>query len=200
MPATTSPFGLELVEYAVGTSPTTEVVWYPLGADNTTAIFHGDPVSINSGVVTALAATPTPTRTSNTPWGVCVGVKYQSPTLGFVNAQFLPASALTGPLLTEVFIGVWTSPGSVFRVQADGSVATTAVGKNAPLGNFGAGSTTTGKSKVQLLSGSIAITATLAVKIVGFDPNVGNAAGDAFTNVYVTWNAGVHALSTATGA
>jgi len=200
MPAVSAPFGLELVEYAVGTSPTTQIVWYPLGADNTTGIFHGDPVSINSGVVTALAATPTPTRTSNTPWGICCGVQYTDPNLGLVEAQYLPASAITGRSFTNVSIGVWTSPGSVFRVQADGSVATTAVGKNAPLGNFGAGSTTTGKSKVQLLSGSIAITATLAVKIVGFDPNVGNAAGDAFTNVYVTWNAGVHALANATGA
>lgn len=200
MPAVTSPFGLELVEFAVGTSPTAQIVWYPLGADNTTAIFHNDPVGISSGVVTALAATPTTTRSSNTPWGTCVGVRYQSPTLGFVCANFLPVSALTGPLLTEVYIGVWTSPGSLFRVQADGAVATTAVGKNAPLGNFGAGSTTNGKSKVQLLSGSIATTATLAVKIIGFDTTVGNAPGDAFTNLYVTWNAGVHALANATGA
>lgn len=200
MPAVSAPFGLELVEFAVGTSPTAQTVWYPLGADNTTAIFHNDPVGITSGVVTALAATPTPTRTSNTPWGVCVGVRYQSPQLGFVCANYLPASALTGPLLTEVYIGVWTPPGSVFRIQADGTVPTTAVGKNAALKNFGAGSTATQKSKVQLDFGSIAITATLAVKIIGFDPTTGNAAGDAFTNVYAVWNAGVHALSNATGA
>lgn len=200
MPAVTSPFGLELVEFAVGTSPSTQIVWYPLGADNTTGIFHGDPVSINSGIVTALAATPTTTRSSNTPWGICCGVQYQDPTFGLVEAQYLPASALTGKLYTSVLIGVWTAPGALFRVQADGSIATTAVGKNAPLGNFGAGSTVTGKSKVQLLGGSVATTNTLAVKIVGFDPNVGNAAGDAFTNMYVTWNAGVHALANATGA
>lgn len=199
MSALSSAFGLQPIGSGVGTIPDADVWWFPLGADNTTAIFWGDPVNITSGVVTAIGATPTTTLGANTPFGVMVGCEYDAPDVrGRVLDSYLPASALTGKLLTNVRVAIWFSR-TPFKVQADGAVAATAIGKNAPLGNFGAGSTTAKISRVKLLSGSIAATSTLAVKIIGIDQLIGNAAGDAFTIVNCVWNAGVHAFGQATG-
>jgi hypothetical protein len=50
----------------------------------------------------------------------------------------------------------------------------------------------TGNSKVQLDHSSVAVTNTLAVKIIDIAPIVGNAAGDAFTDVICMFNQNVH--------
>jgi hypothetical protein len=91
------------------------------------------------------------------------------------------------------------------RVQADGPVQTSQQGMNAALGNFSQGSISTGNSKVNLVSGSIAATATLAVRIYGFvrdaapSPGAGSVPGDPFTDVLVVWNFGIDRYLNATG-
>lgn len=201
MSATSAPYGLELAESAAGSSPLGISRWYPLTTDNVTGIFRGDPVRMASGVIIASAATPTTTISSSTPFGIFQGCSYDDPVQGHVESPYLPASSVTGKAYTNIFVNIVpTTPLTIMKVQADATVAATAVGKNAALVNFGAGSTVTGRSKIQLGASTIATTATLAVRVLGISPVVGNAAGDAFTDVLVAWNFAVPAAQISTGA
>lgn len=198
MAATATPYGLIPYELA-GAALRGAARKFPIGADNTNAIYFGSPVSLNSGVITVIGATPTTTRNANTPVGVFVGCEYVDATGRPTWAQYLPASATTAGL-TKIYVYVVDDPRVVFKVQADESVATTALGKNAPLVNVTAGSTVSGNSTCALDGSAVATTNTLAVKIIGFVESVYSTAGDAYTDCLVIWNQGVHAYQNATGA
>ena len=199
MASTATPYGLIPYELA-GAALRGAARKFPIGADNTNAIYFGSPVSLNSGVITVCGATPTTTRNANTPVGIFVGCEYVDATGRPTWAQYLPASATTAGL-TKIYVYVVDDSRVVFKVQADGSVTTASLGKNAPLGSVTSGSATSGgNSSCNLTSASIAATNTLAVKIIGFVDSVYSTAGDAYTDCLVIWNQGVHAYQNATGA
>jgi hypothetical protein len=198
MAATATPYGLIPYELA-GAALRGAARQFPIGANNTNAIYYGSAVSLNSGVITVVAATPTTTRNGNTPVGIFVGCEYTDPTGRPTWAQYLPAGA-TAAGYTNIKVYVVDDPRVVFKVQANGTVATTDLGKNAPLTDVTAGSTTSGNSTCSLLAGSIGTGATLAVKIIGFVDSPYSAAGDAYTDCLCVWNQGVHAYQNATGA
>jgi hypothetical protein len=165
-------------------------------------IYFGDPVGLQGGDLIPLTASPA----AGVPGvvGIFQGCSWQDPVRGFVNSQFLPAGLLsTGA--SNVKCKVSDYPGVVMRVQADGPVQTTQLGLNAALGNFAAGSNSTGNSAVNLTSASIAAGATLAVRIFGFvkdaapSPGAGSMPGDPFTDVLVIWNFGIDRYLNATG-
>lgn len=172
-----------------------------LTTNTATGFFYGDMVSLNSGVATPVAATPTTTRNTATPLGVFIGANWTDAngrpqfTKHFPGAGYTAYNAY-GPIVLQVVV----EPKATFRVRADGSIARTAIGLNAQLGNFGAGSTVTGRSGVNLVASSVALTATFAVKILDIAPGPDNAAGDAYTEVMCEFNQGVHAWDNATGA
>jgi len=198
MAATATPYGLIPYELA-GAALRGAARKFPIGANNTNAIYFGSAVSVNSGVVTIIGATPTTTRNTNTPTGIFVGCEYVDPT-GRPNwAQYLPAGA-TNAGYTNIYVYVVDDPSVVFKVQANATVATTAVGNNAPLANVTSGSTTSGNSSSVLSAAGITTTNTLAVKIIGFVDSVYSTPGDAFTDCLCVWNHGVHAYTNATGA
>ena len=152
-------------------------------------IFLGDLVTLNSGSVARATATPTTTLSSNTPVGIFTGCKYVDLQGNIQYGTYIPANAVTnGYTIQEVY--VVDDPDYIFNVQADGSVALSNVGLNAPLNGFTAPTVTAGLnpvSAVTLASGSIATTATLAVRIIDvLTPT------DTYSNVLVTWNNGVH--------
>jgi hypothetical protein len=104
---------------------------------------------------------------------------------------------------TEVFAFVYDNPQQLFVIQADGVTATTVqadVGQNAPIINFAsaAGNTSTGLSGVQLESSAAAVTATLALRIVGIvqDGTNENRSGTETSNVIVKIQQNVHAFGT----
>jgi len=174
-----------------------------LTANSATGFFKNDIVNVGAGVITPITATPTTTRNGNTPQGIVTGVAYYNQ-YGPVSAMYLPANGYTsfstyGPITISVLV----DPELTFFIQANGSVAATAVGKNAALAGFSSGSTFTGNSAVRLDSATVATTNTLAVRILEIpaqDADGGaNAAGDAFTWVRCQWNQGVHADTNATG-
>ena len=198
MASTATPYGLIPYELA-GAALRGAARKFPIGANNTNAIYFGSPVSLNSGVITVIGATPTTTRNGNTPVGVFVGCEYTDPTGRPTWAQYLPANATTAGY-TNIYVYVVDDPRVVFKVQANGTVATTDLGKNAPLANVTSGSTTSGNSSCVLLAASINTTNTLAVKIIGFVDSVYSQPGDAYTDCLVIWNQGVHAYQNATGA
>lgn len=198
MAATSTPYGLKPVQLIGGQQFSGGTIReIAMTVNSATGIFTGDLVNITGGAPTAIGATPTTTANGNTPVGVCVGVSYNNPTTKQLEfAQFLPAGAITAGY-TNVKIRVVDDPDALFQIQAAGAVTAASIGTNAPLANFGAGSTITGNSKVQL--GTPAGTATLAVRIVGLVDAPGSTAGDAFTDCIVKFNQGVHAYQNPAG-
>jgi hypothetical protein len=75
----------------------------------------------------------------------------------------------------------------VYRIQANGSIAATAVGGQISITTNGSanGNTTTGFSTVGADSANLTQTGTNQLRIIGFDPDINNAAGDAFTSLLV---------------
>lgn len=200
MSATATPYGMKPIKL-IGSQPFAGAIReLPMTTNSATAIFTGDMVNINSGTAKAVTATPTTTwGATTTPIGVCVGVRYTDATSKQeVHAQYFPANGITSGH-TNVFIKVCDDPDALFLIQASGSVAATALGGNAAVA-FTAGSTTTGNSKLALDAATVALTATLALRIVGFATTPGSTVGDAYTDCIVKFNQGVHAYQNATGS
>lgn len=206
MAAIASPYGLKPVNLIGGQVYAGSTRDIRLSTNNTNAIFNGDVIQLTSaGNPQVLTATPTAGTTSGI-IGVCMGVRFVNPATRQSNwSQFLPANAITAGY-TDVFIIVADDPDLVFQIQGTAAFGTLtngangAIGKNAALGFGTAGSTTTGNSGVNLVvganGGSLALTATLAMRIVGFVPGTEL---DAFPEILVKFNQGTHSYYLATG-
>lgn len=186
MAATATPYGLRPVNLIGGQSFNGGAIReVPMTVNSATAIYTGDVILIgaaSAGQPTAAAATVT-TSTGGV-LGVCVGVSYVDPTLGYqLFGQYLPANAVNSGY-TNIKIHVNDDKDQLYMIQGAGSIAATTRGYQAALGNFG-GNPATGKSTVNLVAP--ARTATLAMRVVDFVD-----AGSAFTDVIVKFNTGVH--------
>lgn len=190
MATTQAPYGLRPVGLVGGRAYTGALKQIKIASGYATNIFFGDVVKLSGGTIQKDGGT-----TTATPVGVFLGCTYTDPTLGFVTRQYWPS----GTVASDAYALICDDPDAVFQVQASGSVASTAIGKNAGFVQ-NAGSTATGNSKVALDYTTVAAPgAALPLKIVGFVEGPFSTAGDAFTDVLVTWNAGMHAYRNATG-
>lgn len=206
MASVASPYGLKPVNLIGGQPYAGSFREIKLSTNNTAAIFAGDVIQLTSaGNPQALTATIT-TGTTAGVVGVCVGVRYVNPATKQSNwGQYLPTNAITGGY-TDVYIRVADDPDAIFQVQGSAAFGTLtngadgAIGKNAALGNFSAGNVATGNSGVNVVvganGGSLANTATLAVRIIGV---VAETTGDAFPELLVKFNLGAHSYNLATG-
>ena len=213
MATVAGPYGLKPINLIGGQSFNGGVIReFAVTTNNTAPICNGDLVQITAGVPTVVSATPA-AGTQKGLVGVCVGVRYQlaGQQLGYpLYAQYLPANAITAGY-TNVFIRVIEDPDQLYQVQAAGSVTYTSIGKTAALGNYTGGTssttgnTTSGDSVINvtgsLSSGvlTVANTSALAVKIVDlvnssstFGGNFPSNPGDAYTDLIVKLNFGVH--------
>lgn len=203
MPSTAAPYGLIPMGMAGGV-PKGVANGYILTTNTATGFFEGDIVNMGAGVLTPVAATPTTTRNGNTPWGIFAGCSYYTGPSGqgFVNSNTFPAAGYTayssyGPITLYIY----DDPYMEMKVQSSATVAATALGKKAALGNFG-GSTTTGKSTVYLDASTINTTNTLAVTIKRFSPDSVSGTGTpaaTYVDLIVVWNQNVHALTNILG-
>ena len=208
MAATASPFGLRPTNMLGGTPNHGGAMReFPVKANNTAGIFFGDEVLLDTnGLPSAATATPvaidvkaTPTNATAGVMGVCVGVRYVDANGVQQFAQHLPANATTAGF-TDIFVTVNDDPRQLYQIQGsaelgtfnsgtDGSGFAGAVGKNAALGNYEAQSTSTGLSGINLVvgsnGGSLAVTETLAMRIVGV---VGGTENDNFPEFIVKFN------------
>ena len=224
MATVSSPYGLKPISLIGGQSFTGGTIReYQLTYNNSAPIFNGDLVALGTssntpGMPTVVTSTPTTSSTGIV--GVCVGVRYQlaGQQLGYpLYAQYLPANAITAGY-TNVFVRVIEDPDQLYQVQAAGSVTYTSIGKTAALGNFSGGTssttgnTTSGDSVINvtgsLSSGvlTVANTSALAVKIVDlvnssstFGGNFPSNPGDAYTDLIVKLNFGVHSYYQSAG-
>lgn len=206
MASIASPYGLKPVNLIGGQTYGGSTRDIRLSTNNAAAIYNGDVIQLSAaGNPAALSATPTAGTTAGIV-GVCLGVRYTNPATRQSNwAQFLPANAITNGY-TDVFIIVADDPDLVFQIQGTAAFGTLtngangAIGKNAALGFGTAGSATTGNSGVNLVVGtngaSLASTNTLAMRVVGV---VQGTELDAFPEILVKFNQGVHSYYFSTG-
>ena len=206
MASVASPYGLKPVNLIGGQPDAGATREIKLSTNNTAGLFAGDVIQLTSaGNPQALTATPT-TGTTAGIVGVMLGARFVNPgTRQPLWSQFVPANAITGGY-TEVYVIVADDPDLVMQVQGSAAFGTLtngaagAVGKNAALANFSAGSTSTGNSGVNLTVGangaSLASTATLAVRVVGV---VAGTENDTYPELLVKWNQGAHSYYFATG-
>lgn len=200
MATTSAPYGLRPIN-SLGGRPfaaSTRMIRIPSGyAVN---LFNGDPVLIvdtgaTRGTVARFTATVAQGTVTSavTSVGVFLGCQYTDATFGMLQRQYWPASTVASDALAFVY----DDPDGLFQVQANGSVAQTALGCNFPLIQTAVGSTTTGNSGVGIQASANATTATLPIRLVDFVNAPGSAIGDTYTDCIVRIN--THFNRTAAG-
>jgi hypothetical protein len=196
-----APYGLRVIKMLGDLPFSGGMHTLPLNANVTAGFFFGDPVGFAAGNPTVLTATPVAsTLSANSPIGVFMGAEWIDPVRGFVNAQYLPANAISNGA-TKVRLKIADAPDLIMQIQANGSLSgnPSVVGLNAGL-IITVGNTATGNSTIALDSASAApgTAATLALKIYDFvynaapSPGASSMPGDPFTDVLVQWNMNVH--------
>lgn len=154
-------------------------------------VFYGDFLKlVNTGTVEKDTGT-----TTMTPVGIFMGCFYTDPNTSQPTFnQMWP----TGTVASDAMAYVLDDPDAVFRMQANGSLAQTTLGNNIAVVQT-AGSTTIGRSKNSVNASSAATTNTLPLRILEFMNGPDSEVGDAYTDVLLTYNWGMHQYRNATG-
>lgn len=198
MSSTYQPTGLRLVGTAANGPYEGGVTAYPLTTNNTAKLAVGDIVALVAGSIAPIAAAPVSgTLSANTPVGVIVGFKYTDPInpgRALVTSQILAANAISNLGYVNVVVYVADGVGERFTVQANGPVVAADLGGTIAPAGFGAADLLTRTSRVyaDVATIDVSSTSTKALRIVGFDKDVANSAGDSYTKLIVSWNRAVH--------
>jgi hypothetical protein len=177
MSATNAPFGLR-------------PAFHPSGLDRAQALANGITSTYSSDILkgqpvkyVAASGVIQPVTSTEAFSGAFAGVEWTDTTGRRRVSNYWPANTAyqTGSCVAYFY----NDPNIVYEIQADGSVAQTAVGLQADFSNLTAGSTTTGLSQCTM-SASIKSTGVQGqVQIVDIAPYPGNDWGDAYTIVRV---------------
>lgn len=171
MSATSAPFGYRVAFHPSGV-PVRQTE-YTIASTYGTSIYRGAPCILNTnGTITVGAGAADLI-------GVFAGCTYVDSTGRPQQSSFWPASTTA----TNIKAYVWDDPDIVFEVQADGSIAQTAVGDQADLTNVG--NNALGVSTSTLSATLSGATVQAQFRIVGFGKALDNTPGDAFTVVQV---------------
>jgi hypothetical protein len=155
---------------------------YEINDNQSGAIYQGDLVTLSSGYVVKYDST-----LHTVALGVFNGCNYIDPTSGKPTwKNYYPGSVniTTGVISAEVV----DDPSQLFLIQADEDVVQADIGLNANIA-YTAGSTTTGLSATELDSSTIANTAGLVLKVVGFYNSPSNERATNHVDVVVKINA-----------
>lgn len=200
MATTASPYGLKAVNHIGGTPYAGSTRLLPIASGYATNIYNGSVVAIVAAgtveIVTDLGdnADAFPAGVI----GVFVGCTYTDPNLGTVVFR---NNWPTGTVADDAQAYIVDDPDVIFMAQADGAVTQADLGQNT---NFAAvqstttGDTTTGNSN-SAVSSTTAATNTIAFRIVDFVDSPTSTVGDAFTDLLIKFNAGIHSYDNATG-
>ncbi len=200
MATTATPYGLKAVNHIGGTPYAGSTRLLPIASGYGTNIYNGSVVAIVAAgtveIVTDLGnnADAFPAGVV----GVFVGCTYTDPNLGTVVFR---NNWPTGTVADDAQAYIVDDPDVIFMAQADGAVTQADLGQNT---NFAAvqatdtGDTTTGNSN-SAVSSTTATTATIAFRIVDFVDSPTSTVGDAFTDLLIKFNAGIHSYDNATG-
>jgi len=174
-------YGLIPVGVVSGTANTTGVTEYEIASDNTNAIYHGGIcVPLAAGVIAYAGATSGATTQA---LGVLTGVEYvDSGTGKTIWKNYWPGSgsvSVDSNYPVKAFVA--DNPNQIFRVASDATLTDVATAQltvfaNASLGTSArTGSTGTGQSNSALAVSTIAVTATLPLRIVGIVKDEANS-------------------------
>lgn len=183
MASTAAPYGLRPVNLIGGQPYAGSTRMFRIANAYAANIFFGQPVASNgNGFIQADTSTTALPATGVV--GIFMGCTYTDPSLKIkVFRQYWP----TGTVATDAEAYIVDDPDVVMQVQADEAVAQTALGANIALVTS-AGSTATGNSTTAADGSSVAASATLPLRIVGFVDGPDSVVGDAFTDILVKWN------------
>ena len=197
-PTVSAPYGLKPVNLIGGQVFAGATRQFQIASAYNTSIFNGDLVKIVSdGTIEKDAGT-----TTATPVGVFLGCSYVNAQGQTIYQQYFPANtaAPTGTVITAF---VADDPNTLFKVAVvSGTTVVAGVGRTVIGNNMSlvqnAGSSTTGDSKVGVLSSSAATTNTLPIRVIDVVPDTATAA-DTFVELIVKFNWGMHQYQNATG-
>jgi len=185
-----TPFGLRPIRHINGEPYNGSATRYYVPASDSTALYIGDPVIIAGSADADGVATVTKATAAGGAYMLGPVVSVEPITRD--STTYREAS-------TARYVWVADNPDLVFLVQEDGvggALAVTDVGLNADW-IAGSGSTVTGLSGMMLDTSTKATTATLQLRIQGFNQSVDNEVGSANAKVLVTIN--LHSRRNATG-
>ena len=201
MATTATPYGLKAVNHIGGTPYAGSTRLLPITSGLAENIFNGSVVAIDATNGTIDIVRNKGDNGDVFPDGVIgvfVGCTYTDPNLGtIVFSQNWP----TGTVASDAQAYIIDDPEVVFMAQADGAVTQADLGQNT---NFAAvqstttGDTTTGNSS-SAVSSTTATTSTIAFRIVDFVDSPTSTVGDAFTDLLLKFNAGIHSYTNSTG-
>jgi len=198
MATTAAPYGLKAVNLVGGQPYAGSTRQLKIASGYAANIYNGSVVSIvAAGTVEIVSevgsnADAFPAGTV----GVFVGCSYTDPgTKQKLFKQYWPASTVASDAVAYVI----DDPDVVFQIQADATLAQTALGINIPVVNPTAGDTVTGNSTMAADASAIAVTNTLAFKIIDFVDSTTSSVGDTYTDILVKFNPLSHAYTNGTG-
>ena len=198
MATTAAPYGLKAVNLVGGQPYAGSTRQIKIASGYASNIYNGSVVSVvAAGTVEIVSevgtnADPFPAGTV----GVFVGCSYTDPnTKQKLFSQYWPS----GTVASDAVAYVIDDPDVVFQIQADDTLAQSALGINIPVVNPTAGSTTTGNSTMAADASAIAVTATLAFKVIDFVESTTSEVGDTYTDILVKFNPTSHAYTAGTG-
>ena len=198
MATTAAPYGLKAVNLVGGQPYAGSTRQIKIASGYASNIYNGSVVSVvAAGTVEIVSevgsnADAFPAGTV----GVFVGCSYTDPnTKQKLFKQYWPS----GTVASDAVAYVIDDPDVVFQIQADDTLAQSALGINIPVVNPTAGSTTTGNSTMAADASAIAVGATLAFKIVDFVDSTTSSVGDTYTDILVKFNPTSHAYTAGTG-
>jgi hypothetical protein len=178
MSATNAPFGLR-------------PAFHPSGLDRAQALAGGIPSAYNTDILKGQAVLYVAgsgviepvNATGDALSGAFAGVEWTDTTGRRRVSNYWPANTAyqTGSCVAYFY----NDPNIVYEIQADGSVAQTAIGLDANLSNFAAGSNVTGLSQATMAATPLSTGAQGQLQILDLAPYVDNAWGDAYTIVRV---------------
>lgn len=179
MSATNAPFGLRPAFHPSGLDRA-QALANGIASGYGSDILKGQPVKyVTGGVIQPAAA-------GDAFAGAFAGVEWTDTTGRRRVSNYWPASTAyqTGSCVAYFY----NDPLIVYEIQADGSVAQTAIGDEADLSNTTAGSNVTGLSQCTLSSTLVGAGNSGQMRIVDIAPYPDNAWGDAYTIVRATIN------------
>jgi hypothetical protein len=177
MSATSAPFGLR-------------PAYHPSGLDRAQGLANiiesGYAQNLLKGQAVKLAAaTGYVVRADATDalYGVFDGVEWTDTTGRRRVSNYWPTGTAyqTGSLIAYI----WTDPQVVYEIQANGSIAQTAIGAEFDLSSPYAGSTTTGLSQALMDTTAAGANTSKVLRVIDLAPYPGNDWGDAYTIVRV---------------
>jgi len=193
MAKTATPYGLKAVNHVGGTPYAGSTRLLPIASGYASNLFNGQVVQIETDGTIGLVGT-----FGDGVIGVFVGCTYTDP-----NTQQLTFNNMwpTGLVAADAKAYVIDDPDVVYMAQADGAVTQEDLGQNTEFA--AAQSTSTGVlingNSTSAVSSTTAVTATLPFRIVDFVDSPNSTVGDAFTDVLVKFNAGIHSYNNPDG-